>query len=371
MKVLFYLHSLCIGGAETVVTEYLLQLKRRDIDVILLVNNYTESYLEKQVVDSGVEVVSIYSRHRNILIRKIYRLILERTEYPYKRMESIIDKYNPDIIHVHTSMDYLAKTRYPAEKIIYTFHSDVKRYLSLLSDINRKTIKKMSLMGMNFIAISKKIEKDVMSIYGTSNIKYIPNGLNIQHIRKYKNSRVKIRRQLHIDDDVFVLGHVGRFNSVKNHERIIEIFEEVHKQKNNSKLLLIGGDENGRIELIKKLAKEKHLNEYVYYLGVRKNAVEIMSAFDAIIIPSFSESFSLAAVEAQALDIKCIASDNLPEEVFCNDNCIRLTLENDNEKWCDAILNNYRMLWKNNIEDFSIATVIDKTISYYYEVLNK
>ena len=96
-----------------------------------------------------------------------------------------------------------------------------------------------------------------------------------------------------------------------------------------------------------------------------------MSAFDAIIIPSFSESFSLAAVEAQALDIKCIASDNLPEEVFCNDNCIRLTLENDNEKWCDAILNNYRMHWKNNIEDFSIATVIDKTISYYYEVLNK
>ena len=47
VKVLFYLHSLCIGGAETVVTEYLLQLKRRDIDVILLVNNYTESYLEK------------------------------------------------------------------------------------------------------------------------------------------------------------------------------------------------------------------------------------------------------------------------------------------------------------------------------------
>ena len=40
MKIAFYIHSLCVGGAETIVTDYLLALKERGVEVVLIVNHH-------------------------------------------------------------------------------------------------------------------------------------------------------------------------------------------------------------------------------------------------------------------------------------------------------------------------------------------
>ena len=110
--------------------------------------------------------------------------------------------------------------------------------------------------------------------------------------------------------------HIGRFDKVKNHERLLSIFAEIHKRNSNSYLLLIGGDANNRMEIIKNEAKKRGIANNILFLGIRQDATSILGCANCLILPSLSESFSLVSLEAQALGIRSIVSDNVPSEVY-------------------------------------------------------
>ena len=139
-----------------------------------------------------------------------------------------------------------------------------------------------------------------------------------------------------INEDSLVLGHVGRFDKQKNHEYLIDIFNEVHKKNKNSYLLLIGiGELKNEIELkVKKL----NLSNNVIFLGLRNDTEKLYQCMDVFVLPSLYEGFPLVCVEAQCSGLKCIFSSNISPETKLLDTTILFPIDVPAEEWANKIL---------------------------------
>ena len=85
-------------------------------------------------------------------------------------------------------------------------------------------------------------------------------------------------------DDRYVLGHVGRFQYQKNHEFLIDVFNEYLKMDNQAVLMLVGQGENQ--ENIKKKVIDLGIERMYYLLGVRSECQFSFSGHGYICLPS-------------------------------------------------------------------------------------
>lgn len=163
------------------------------------------------------------------------------------------------------------------------------------------------------------------------------NGLNTKQFTYSVNKRCKIRNQLGIEEDKTVIGHIGRFNTQKNHEFLIDIFNEFHKRNSNSILVLVG---KGNLEdKIKDKVKKLGLANNVLFLGVRKDIPELLCAFDLFLFPSFYEGMPNTVIEAQTTGLPCLISDSITEEAKVTDIVTFASLNDTASKWSDECLN--------------------------------
>lgn len=226
----------------------------------------------------------------------------------------------------------------------------------------------MASKGMSFFVLSRKMEQEVKDFFHTEKVRIIPNFVNIQDILSSGYERNQFLEKEQIPEDAFILGHVGRFHEVKNHEKILDVFKELHSINKNSYLILIGGDCDGRMEIIKERVKAYGLSNYVRFLGIREDATSIVKCFNAFILPSFSESFSLALVEAQVFGIRCVASDKVPEDVICNTNCSTMSLEKSNKEWAKELLSNIEEQKNSSIDMYDVNRVMEELLAEFERI---
>src|SRR5699024_7790886 len=117
---------------------------------------------------------------------------------------------------------------------------------------------------------------------------------------------------------------------------LINVFAAVKKERSNAHLILIGiGDLEGEI---KEQVYELGLQDSVSFLGNRGDIPELMSIMDVFVFPSLYEGFGNVLIEAQAVGVKCVVSDNIPSDAFITNLVTPLSLNDRVEKWCQAIL---------------------------------
>ena len=165
----------------------------------------------------------------------------------------------------------------------------------------------------------------------------INNAIDIEKFIYNEEIREKIRNELGIKKEEFVIGHVGRFMNQKNHKFLIDIFNEIYKKNKNAILLLIGiGElENEIFEKVKSLGLDKN----VIFAGSVSNVNEYYQAMDVFILPSLFEGLPVVGIEAQAAGLKCFMSDTITDEVAITENVKFLNLKNDSlDIWADEIL---------------------------------
>lgn len=165
---------------------------------------------------------------------------------------------------------------------------------------------------------------------------FIPNAVDGKKFRINDVNRRRMREQLGLDGS-YVIGHIGRFNYSKNHEFLIRVFQKVHEQDANTKLILIG---KGELEsTVRKQVESLKLEGAVQFLGVRHDIPEIMQAIDCFVLPSRFEGLPVVAVEAQAAGVPCVlARDGITEQVKITNSVEFMNLEQSVDEWAKEIL---------------------------------
>jgi glycosyltransferase involved in cell wall biosynthesis len=121
-----------------------------------------------------------------------------------------------------------------------------------------------------------------------------------------------LRHEYGLDDDVVVVGFVGRFSPGKGHEELLAAADIIRKQRTNVRFLIVGEASYGerQYELrIRGLARSLGLEETVLFTGFRKNIPEAMASFDILAFPSHAESFGVVLIEAMAMELPVVSTD--------------------------------------------------------------
>ena len=223
-----------------------------------------------------------------------------------------------DVIHVHyaiphASVAYMAKQILAAQgyhvPFVTTLHgtditlvgknasyAPVVTFAINMSDAVTAVSKNLMDETYHFFKIQKEIE-------------VIPNFIDLRRFNKQRKEHFK--RAIAPNNEKLLV-HASNFRPVKRVSDVIKIFNEV-VEKIPSKLLLIGdGPDRTKIE---KECRESKACEHIRFLGKQEAVEEILSVSDLFILPSETESFGLAALEAMACQVPVISSNTggIPE----------------------------------------------------------
>lgn len=146
-----------------------------------------------------------------------------------------------------------------------------------------------------------------------------------------------LRARVGLPGEGRLIGHVGRFDTQKNHRFLVEVFEALASRLPDARLILVG-DGPLRPE-IERLVASRGLQDRVSFLGVRADVPEIMGCLDVLLFPSLYEGLGLVLVEAQASAVPCVISDVVPEEADVVAPLIRrLSLSQPPSVWAEAVM---------------------------------
>ncbi|WP_437981592.1 glycosyltransferase [Sorangium sp. So ce117] len=133
----------------------------------------------------------------------------------------------------------------------------------------------------------------------------VVNGINLSRFAPDPAARARVRAELAIPRDAWVVGSVGRLSPVKNHALLVRA--AATSLPRDGRVLLVGeGAERGRLDA---LARELGVSERVLFAGERHDVPALLAALDVFALPSLSEGLPLALLEAMAAGLPVVATD--------------------------------------------------------------
>lgn len=234
------------------------------------------------------------------------------------KMVDVVKHEKLDILHVHYAIPH-ASAAYMAKQILKSQGINIP-YITTLHGTDITLVGKdpsfepVITFCINqsdaVTAVSESLKRDTYKHFNTMReIHVIPNFIapNIEP----SNLKGEVRRKYAADGEK-ILCHVSNFRKVKRVEDVVEVFALVNK-KISSKLILVGdGPERYNVE---KLVRELNLCDKVIFLGKVRDTAHVLEISDLFLLPSETESFGLAALEAMALGVPVISSNTggIPE----------------------------------------------------------
>ncbi|MCO7176712.1 glycosyltransferase family 1 protein [Sporolactobacillus kofuensis] len=174
-------------------------------------------------------------------------------------------------------------------------------------------------------------------IMSGSRYKLIHNAIETTLYSFSRPVRKNYRKILGITDQIFVIGHVGRFHNQKNHKFIIDVFYEMHKRCPQTVLVLIG---SGKLEAnMREKVDLLGITDAVIFMGMRNNVNEWMQAMDLFLLPSRYEGLPVVSIEAQAAGLQVIASTAVTKEAAITKLMNYYSLKQSASCWASLILN--------------------------------
>lgn len=199
--------------------------------------------------------------------------------------------------------------------------------------------------------------------------KVIPNGVN-QYDFTIEGDTEELRNSLKIKNDIFLIGHIGRYDSAKNHETILKVAEKLIKTDDSIEFLFCGMDTND--DELKNKIQKYNLTDKVHTLGVRNDVPSILKLFDIFYFPSITEGQPNALIEAMISNIPIVTSNIEPiKEVMPIDKYNLLVAPNDIDNAVVSILNikkDSKIRKKHQFRDWAIKSFNFETNFKKFEI---
>lgn len=234
-------------------------------------------------------------------------------------MVHLIQYENLDVLHVHYAIPH-ATSAYLAKQILNSKAKDVPVITTLHgtditligSDPTYKQVVDFSINQSDGVtAVSEYLKKETYRLFDiTKEIKVIPNFIDLDRFKKSKKEHFK---KAICPEDEKIVTHVSNFREVKRVTDVVAAFGKVLENGVKAKLLMVGdGPERPKAE---NKCRELGICEHVRFLGKQDQVEEVLSISDLFMIPSGSETFGLAALEAMSCSVPIISSNigGLPE----------------------------------------------------------
>ena len=223
-----------------------------------------------------------------------------------------------DILHVHYAIPH-ASAAFMAQQILRSKGIELPFITTLHGtditligkDPSYNEVITFALNQSNAITtVSESLQEDTMRLFKVTNeIEVIPNFVCMEN---HSHGEDKALKKLYAPNGEKILMHISNFRKVKKVEDLVYAFEKIVK-KVPSKLILIGdGPERHTIE---ELCRKLGVCDNISFLGKLKETYRALSIADLFVLPSKTESFGLAALEAMASGVPVISSNagGLPE----------------------------------------------------------
>ena len=234
------------------------------------------------------------------------------------KLVGVVKQYSIDVLHVHYAIPH-AYAAYMAKKMLKEQSINIPIVTTLHgTDItlvgnhpSYKTAVTFSINKSDIVTcVSKSLKEDTLNQFEIKKeIKVIPNFIDIN---KYIIQQDLCVVENPIPSNKFIVSHVSNFRPVKNIFNVIKVFYNIQKEI-NCKLLMIGeGPEKIKAE---KMCNDLGISNLVEFLGNTNQVEKNLCHSDIFLLPSSTESFGLAALEAMASKVAVISSNagGLPE----------------------------------------------------------
>ncbi len=159
-------------------------------------------------------------------------------------------------------------------------------------------------------SVSEALRQSTLDIFDIKKeIEVVPNFIDIS---KYSEEFTDCQRSLMANDDERIITHISNFRKVKRIPDVIKVFYKI-QNKIPAKLIMVG--EGPEKEYAEQLCEELKIKEKVLFLGNSTEIDRILCFSDLFLLPSESESFGLAALEAMINKVAVVSSNvgGIPE----------------------------------------------------------
>lgn len=309
IRILQVLYGMDCGGIESWLMHVLRHINRTRFQMDFLLSTAQPGRYDDEIRSLGSRIIPCL-----------------RTEQPLtyaQNLKRALVRFGPyDFVHTHFQhyAGWVLRTAHHVgipHRVTHS-HSDTrmlqaraKRFRKLYLMMTRRWIKRHTTAGL------ASSEGAASGLYGRfwqqdSRWKIHYCGIDCRPFRARVNSRL-VRSELGIPANALVIGHVGRFYTVKNHLFLLDILYEVIRREPKARLLLVG-DGPLRPEVEAK-AQRLGVEKYIIFAGVRSDIPRLMlAAMDIFVLPSFSEGLGLVLIEAQSAGLPSILSETVPQE---------------------------------------------------------
>ena len=235
------------------------------------------------------------------------------------KMVDVVKYEKLDLIHVHYAIPH-ASAAFMAKQILATQGISIPFVTTLhgtdITLVGRDpSFEPVITFCINqsdaVTAVSESLKEDTLKHFDVKNdIHVIPNFIRLNKSSEKNNNEET--RELYANKDERILCHISNFRKVKRVKDVIRIFAKVVKTR-PSKLIFVGdGPERYHCEM---LCRELSLCEHILFLGKVRDTSHVLNISDVFMLPSETESFGLAALEAMAVGVPVISSNTggIPE----------------------------------------------------------
>ncbi|PKP12544.1 MAG: N-acetyl-alpha-D-glucosaminyl L-malate synthase BshA [Bacteroidetes bacterium HGW-Bacteroidetes-3] len=298
------------GGSGVVATELGMALAQRGHQVHFI--TYKQP-VRLDLISHNIHFHEVFVEEYPLFHFQPYELALS------SKIVEVVQLYNLEILHVHYAIPH-AYAAYMAKQMLKEKGIDIKVVTTLHgTDItlvgshpNYKTAVEFSINNSDVVTtVSESLRKDTMRLFNIRNeIKVIYNFIDFEKYPEIHSEECK--RHTIARENERIITHVSNLRPVKRATDVMTIFYKIQKEI-PSKLLLIGeGPDRENIEC---QAKELGILDKVLFLGNSNEVNKLLCYSDLFLLPSKTESFGLAALEAMAARTPVISTNSggLPE----------------------------------------------------------